>query len=150
MARRLAAHFGDFSLIRSARREDLEAIPGVGSLMSKAITSFFSEDRNASTLDALLERGVKAEITEPADTALPDIGTVVFTGMIPVPRVVAESAWREIGGSTKVSVSKKTTFVVVGENAGSKLKKAERLGVQVLNFDQFVERLRDLGGDIKV
>jgi len=150
VARRLAAHFGDFSLIRSARREDLEAIPGVGSLMSKAITSFFSEDRNASTLDALLERGVKAEITEPADTALPDIGTVVFTGMIPVPRVVAESAWREIGGSTKVSVSKKTTFVVVGENAGSKLKKAERLGVQVLNFDQFVERLRDLGGDIKV
>lgn len=150
VARQLAAHFGDFSLIRSARREDLEAIPGVGPLMSKAITNFFDEDRNTVTLDALLERGVKARVTDPADTALADLGAVVFTGTIPVPRVVAESAWRNIGGSVTGSVSKKTTFVVAGENAGSKLGKAEKLGVQVLNFEEFVERLRGLGGDIKV
>ena len=75
---------------------------------------------------------------------------MVFTGTIPVPRVVAESAWRNIGGSVTGSVSKKTTFVVAGENAGSKLGKAEKLGVQVLNFEEFVERLRGLGGDIKV
>jgi DNA ligase (NAD+) len=74
----------------------------------------------------------------------------VFTGTIPVPRVVAETAWRSVGGSTTGSVSRKTAFVVAGENAGSKLEKAERLGVEILDFEQFVERVRAHGGDVEV
>jgi DNA ligase (NAD+) len=64
--------------------------------------------------------------------------------------VVAETAWRRVGGSTTGSVSKKTAFVVAGEDAGSKLEKAEKLGVEVLDFDQFLERLREHGGDIEM
>jgi DNA ligase (NAD+) len=79
---------------------------------------------------------------------LPDLGAAVFTGTLPVGRVVAENAWRKIGGRVASSVSKKTAFVVVGEDAGSKLEKAEQLGVEVLDFDGFLARLHEHGGDI--
>ena len=149
VARDLATHFGDFARIRTATREELEAIPGVGPRMSEAIAGFFADERNRHALDAILERGVEPEVSEPVAADLPDLGTVVFTGTIPVPRVVAEKAWRRIGGSTAGSVSKKTAFVVAGENAGSKLDKAEKLGVEVLDFEQFLARLREHGGDLE-
>jgi DNA ligase (NAD+) len=63
--------------------------------------------------------------------------------------VVAETAWRRVGGSITGSVSKKTAFVVAGESAGSKLEKAEKLGVEVIDFEQFLVRLREHGGDVE-
>jgi DNA ligase (NAD+) len=148
VARDLASHFGSFGRIRAATREDLEAVSGIGPRMSEAITGFFADERNAEAVDALLAHGIEPAETEPRRTDLPDLGTVVFTGTIPVARVVAEEAWRSVGGSTASAVSKKTAFVVAGESAGSKLEKAEKLGVEVLDFDQFVKRLRELGGDL--
>ena len=85
---------------------------------------------------------------KPCIADLPDLGVVVFTGAIPIPRVVAETAWRAIGGSTSGSVSRKTAFVVAGEKAGSKFAKAEKLGVPVLDFDDFVAKVREHGGEI--
>ncbi|MGE0160908.1 MAG: NAD-dependent DNA ligase LigA [Gemmatimonadales bacterium] len=148
VARDLAAHFGDFARIRAATREELEAVSGIGPRMSEAISGFFAHPRNAAALDAILERGVRPRTTEPVRADLPDLGTAVFTGTLPVPRVVAESAWRKIGGKVAGAVSKKTAFVVAGDEAGSKLEKAEQLGVEVLDYDGFVARLRELGGDI--
>jgi len=149
VARDLAGHFGSFERIRAATREELEAVPGIGPRMSEVIAGFFADARNARAVDAILERGVEPQTTEPVAADLPDLGTVVFTGTIPVARVVAETAWRRVGGSTASSVSKKTAFVVAGENAGSKLEKAEKLGVEVLDFEQYLERLREHGGDIE-
>ncbi len=117
--------------------------------MSEAITGFFADERNAAAVDALLARGMSPVATEVVDANLPDLGAAVFTGTIPIPRIVAERAWRSVGGSTSSSVSKKTAFVVAAENAGAKRAKAERLGVEVLDFDQFVARLREHGGDIE-
>jgi DNA ligase (NAD+) len=148
VARDLARNFGSFNRLRVVTREDLEAVPGIGPRMSEAITGFFADERNAQALDALLAHGVEPQETEPAPPDLPDLGAAVFTGAIPVPRVVAESAWRRVGGTTTGSVSKKTAFVVAGEDAGSKLEKAEKLGVEVLDFEQFVERLREHGGEL--
>jgi len=150
VARDLARSFGTFEKIRGATREDLEAVDGIGPRMSEAITGFFADERNGAAVDALLARGMSPIATEVVDVDLPDLGAAVFTGTIPFPRVVAESAWRSVGGSTSSSVSKKTAFVVAGENAGAKLVKAEKLGVEVLDFDQFVARLREHGGDIEV
>ena len=150
VARDLARHLGSFEAIRSATREQLEAIDGIGPRMSEAITTFFEDARNAAAVDAILARGVEPETVEVRTNDLPDRGAAVFTGTIPVPRVVAEEAWRSVGGTTTGSVSKKTAFVVAGESAGSKLEKAERLGVEVLDFDGFVERIRELGGDMEV
>jgi DNA ligase (NAD+) len=148
VARDLASHFGSFDRIRSATREDLEAVSGIGPRMSEAITGFFADARNAEAVDALLAHGIEPAETEPRRTDLPELGVAVFTGTIPVARVVAEEAWRSVGGSTASAVSKKTAFVVAGESAGSKLEKAEKLGVEVLDFDQFVERLREHGGEL--
>jgi len=150
VARELAAHFGSFERIRAAGREELEAMQGIGPRMSEAITAFFADERNRAAVDALLAHGIEPTESEPRPTDLPDLGTAVFTGTIPVARVVAESAWRSVGGSTSGAVSKKTAFVVAGENAGSKLEKAEKLGVEVLDFDAFLDRLREHGGDIEV
>jgi len=149
VARDLSAHFGDFGRMRKATREELESVPGVGPKMSEAIAGFFADERNGRAIDAILSRGVEPEAAEPRQVDLPDLGTAVFTGAIPVPRVVAETAWRRVGGSTAGSVSKKTAFVVAGESAGSKLEKAEKLGVEVLDFEQFLERLREHGGSIE-
>lgn len=148
VARTLAEHFGTFEAIRTAGPEALVAIDGIGPRMSEAITGFFRDERNAAAVDALLEQGVEPQAVEVRGEALPELGTVVFTGAIPVPRVVAETAWRSVGGKTSGSVSKKTAFVVAGEAAGSKLEKAEKLGVEVLDFDQFRQRLAEHGGTI--
>jgi DNA ligase (NAD+) len=148
VARDLARHFGSFDAVRVASREELEAVPGIGPRMSEAILGFFGDERNQEAVQALLAQGVAPAVTEPMSTDLPDLGAAVFTGTLPVPRVVAEDAWRRVGGSTTGAVSKKTAFVVAGESAGSKLEKAEKLGVEVLDFDGFLERLRGHGGDL--
>jgi DNA ligase (NAD+) len=148
VARDLAAHFGDFGRLRAATREELQAIPGIGPRMSEAISEFFADPRNREAIDAILDRDVRPRASEPARTDLPDLGGAVFTGTLPVARVVAENAWRKIGGKVVGAVSKKTVFVVAGEDPGSKLEKAEKLGVEVLDYEGFVARLRELGGDV--
>lgn len=150
VARDLARHFGRFDAIRRATREELEAVHGVGPRMSEAITAFFAEARNDAAIQAILDRGVRPTETEPAPVAPAgaDAGAAVFTGAIPIPRGEAEAAWQAVGGRVVGSVSKKTDFVVAGENAGSKLEKAEKLGVPVLTFEEFVRKVEELGGSV--
>lgn len=150
VARTLARSFGTFDRIRGATREELEAIDGIGPRMSEAITGFFADERNAAVVDALLQRGVEPTEVEVVADDGPQLGTAVFTGTIPVARVVAETAWRGVGGKTAGSVSRKTAFVVAGDDAGSKLEKAQRLGVEVLDFEAFLARLREHGGELEV
>ena len=148
VARTLAETFGSFDAIRAASGEALMAVDGIGPRMSEAITGFFADERNAAAVDAVLSRGVEPRTVDVGTPDLPDLGTAVFTGAIPVPRIVAETAWRSVGGSTSGSVSKKTAFVVAGEKAGSKLEKAEKLGVEVLDFEAFLVRLAEHGGTL--
>ena len=89
--------------------------------------------------------------TEPVPQGAPDgdAGAALFTGTLPVARSVAEAAWQAVGGRVVASVSKKTAFIVAGESAGSKREKAEKLGVPVLSFDDFVRKLEELGGSVE-
>jgi DNA ligase (NAD+) len=148
VARALAVHFRDFDAVRSASREALEEVPGIGPKMSDAIAGFFEDERNAQAVEALLACGIAPVGPEVVDTSGEDRGTAVFTGALPVPRSEAEAAWRSVGGKVVGSVSGNTDFVVAGENAGSKLAKAEKLGVQVLDFETFVEKLTSFGGSL--
>ena len=148
VARTLASHFRSFGYIRTATADSLIEIDGIGPRMSEAITGFFANERNRAAVDEILTRGVEPTTIDVTPVDLPDLGTAVFTGAIPVPRVIAETAWRSIGGNTSGAVSKKTAFVVAGDKAGSKLAKAQRLGVEVLSFDQFLTRLQELGGSL--
>jgi DNA ligase (NAD+) len=148
VARDLAQHFGDFAAIRAASAEELQAVEGIGPKMSESIVTFLRDPRAIAAIDAILDRGVEPVGPEPHPEGLEDAGSAVFTGVIPIPRSEAEAAWRAVGGRTVGSVSKNTDFVVAGENAGSKLAKAEKLGVPVLDFEEFRAKVRELGGEI--
>jgi DNA ligase (NAD+) len=151
VARDLARHFGRFDAIRRATREELEAVHGVGPRMSEAITAFFADPKNDAAVQALLDKGVRPVESEPAPVAVAagDAGGAVFTGTLPIARSVAEAAWQAVGGRVVASVSKKTAFVVAGDEAGSKLEKAEKLGVPVLTYEEFVRKVEDLGGSVE-
>jgi DNA ligase (NAD+) len=148
VARSLAEHFGDFESIRGATREELEAVSGIGPKMSDAIAGFFGDERNASVVDELLRRGIRPVGPERTEGSLEDRGSAVFTGTLPVPRSEAEAAWRSVGGRVVGSVSGSTDFVVAGESAGSKLAKAEKLGIPVLGYEEFLEKLASFGGSL--
>ena len=150
VARDLSGHFGSIEAILGATAEELEQIDGIGPKMSEVITVFLEDERNRSAIDAILSRGIEPVASVPVARGLPSAGTAVFTGSLPIPRASAEAAWHAVGGRTASSVSAKTDFVVVGENAGSKQEKAERLQLVILNFGEFVAKVVSMGGEVDV
>ncbi|MFQ5678338.1 MAG: NAD-dependent DNA ligase LigA [Gemmatimonadota bacterium] len=157
VARDLARHFGSFEALRRADEEALQGVEGVGPKMAEAVAGFFREPRNAAILDRLLE---KVTLVEPgarkgSTTATGEAGQVgeeaaplaglrfVFTGELQrFARRDAEERVASLGGRTTSSVSARTDYVVAGPGAGSKLEKARKLGVEVLDEEGFLELLR--------
>ena len=149
VARDLSSHFGSIEAILAATAEELEQIDGIGPRMSEVITDFLEDERNRSAINAILSRGVEPVASAPVKKSLPSAGTAVFTGSLPIPRALAEAAWQAVGGRTASSVSSKNDFVVVGENAGSKKEKAERLELVILTFGEFVAKVTLMGGKVE-
>jgi DNA ligase (NAD+) len=135
----LAAEFGSLERLRGASEEDLVAVEGLGPNMAREIRLFF-EGHGGEMIDHLLEAGVRPQQAE-ARAEGPLTGkTFVFTGTLSrVTRPEAEELVRELGGKAGSSVSSKTSYLVAGEAAGSKLEKAQRLKVSVLTEDEFFE-----------
>ncbi len=148
-AANLARYFGDLDALMDADQEALEAVPDVGPVVAAHIHAFFGEDRNREVIRALQDLGVSWPKTE-AVGAIADSGpfagkTVVLTGTLQsMTRDEAKDRVRAAGGKVTGSVSKKTDFVVVGENAGSKLEKAQSLGVEVIDEERFTELLNNV------
>ena len=146
-ARDLADRFGSVDALRAATREELLTIDDVGEIVADSIVGFFADPANARLVDALLAAGVAPE-WETKDTAGgPFAGmTVVVTGTLSsMGRAEAEEAIRDAGGKAAGSVSKKTSLVVAGEAAGSKLTKAQSLGVRVIGEEEFLRMLGRTG-----
>lgn len=153
-ARLLARSYGSFDAFRSAMiaASDHEAeawaeltdIDGVGEVVAEAIVEFFKEAHNLTALDALLEQVAPEEAERPAKTGSPVAGkTVVFTGSLEkMSRQEAKEMAERLGAKVSGSVSKKTDLVVAGPGAGSKLKKAEEFGVEVIDEDAWFELVR--------
>ena len=142
-ARDLAERFGSMDGLRRAVREELVAMDDVGEIVADSILGFFEDTANVRLVDALLTAGVTPEAPKvrAAGGAFEGM-TVVVTGTLTrFSRAEAEEAIREGGGKAAGSVSKKTSLVVAGEAAGSKLTKAESLGVPVIGEDEFLRRL---------
>lgn len=139
-ANNLAAHFGFLARIGEASIEELVTINDVGEVVAKHIHHFFSEPHNQQVINKLLEAGVSFEELEPkADTEdLPLNGqTAVITGTLThLTRDEAKAQLEQLGAKVSGSVSSKTSFLVAGDKAGSKLAKAQKLGVRVLNEDE--------------
>jgi DNA ligase (NAD+) len=149
VARDLARAFGDMESLRSADAETLETVDGVGPIMAGRITEFFAEPHNAENLERLL-----SYMRELAAPERPVVGgalegkTFVFTGGLDsMSRSDAKKRVEALGAKATGSVSKKTDYVVAGEDPGSKLEKAEKLGLTVLDEKGFLDMLADLEGE---
>ena len=139
-ARDLMAHFGTLEALMAASEEELVSIEDVGGIVAASITEFFSDEENMAFVRRLLECGVSPQVKkeEAAGTLFAGM-TFVLTGTLPtLSRAQAEELIRQNGGKASGSVSKKTSVVLAGESAGSKLEKAQKLGVRIMDEAEFL------------
>jgi DNA ligase (NAD+) len=140
----LARNFVDFSALRRASEDEIQRVPDVGPVVAKHVAAYFADVDNSKVVDRLLAAG----ITWPVPAAVSAGGahsnkTFVLTGTLQsLTRDEATEAVVQRGGTVSGSVSKKTDYVVAGDEAGSKLKKAEQLGIRILDEAAFLKMLK--------
>ncbi|MBZ5487230.1 NAD-dependent DNA ligase LigA [Halomonas aquamarina] len=142
-AANLARHFGTLQALQAAEQATLEAVNDVGPIVAAHVHTFFQQPHNKDTIAALIAAGVTWEEAEVARGPTPLEGqTWVLTGaMESMTRDEGKARLQALGAKVAGSVSRKTTALVAGEAAGSKLAKAEELGVEVVDEATFIERL---------
>ncbi len=147
VAKVLADNFGTIDALKAATEEELTAVNEVGPQVAQSVQRFFADENNLTLVDRLLEGGVKIQEIEPKAEATDqrfENMTFVFTGALEkFTRSEAAQMVQERGGRASGSVSKKTSYVIAGPGAGSKLRKAEELEVKVLNEDEFLALIND-------
>ncbi|MEE4173105.1 MAG: NAD-dependent DNA ligase LigA [Xanthomonadales bacterium] len=145
-AANLARHFRSLEALRDADLEALEAVPDVGPIVAAHVHAFFDEPHNLEVLEALEAAGVRYEAPEVIEGPQPLAGqTWVLTGTLSMPRIKAKNILESLGAKVSGSVSGKTSVVLAGDSAGSKLEKAERLGVTVMTNEEFRDLLAEHG-----
>lgn len=143
-AKDLVSRFKSIEGLKNATFEELVSVPDVGDIVAQDVMSFFKEEKVLETIDELLALGVNPKFEEVEVTENPFMGkTVVATGSLQnYSRSEIKEKLESLGAKVAGSVSKKTDYVIAGEAAGSKLTKAEELGVKVLSEEEFEEILR--------
>ena len=143
-ARDLAHHFGSLEAVEKASVEELTAIQDVGDIVASSVVEFFSFHENLEMVNRLLSAGVTPVHESDAVSDALSGKTIVVTGTLPtLSREEAEKLITQHGGKAGSSVSKKTAFVLAGEKAGSKLTKAQTLGIPVIDEAAFLSMLSD-------
>lgn len=159
-SKRLARHFISFAALREAAEhavppagkgdpgnagwQELRSVGGIGDVVAEAVVDFFAEDHNREAVQKLLDAGVAPRDEEIVETSSSPVAgkTVVFTGGLEkMTRDEAKAMAERLGAKVSGSVSKKTDLVVAGPGAGSKLKQATDLGIEVIDEDQWLERV---------
>lgn len=139
----LADYFKDIDLVMNASVDDILQIDGFGKIMAESVVEFFSSDSTKELIAKLKEAGVNMKSTNVVEDTRFSGMTFVLTGTLPtLKRAEASKIIESFGGKTSSSVSKKTTYVLAGEDAGSKLDKANKLGVQVISEEEFKEMIK--------
>lgn len=139
----LMAHFGTLEALMGATEQELVDIEDVGEIVASSITEYFTDEENRRFVNRLLEAGVHPQMhmQEDAGTLFEGL-TFVLTGTLPtLSRAQAQEMIRKNGGKATGSVSKKTSIVLAGESAGSKLDKARELGVTIIDEAQFLRMI---------
>jgi DNA ligase (NAD+) len=139
----LAQNFGNIAALQSATVEKLSSIHEIGDVIAQSVYDFFHSPAGEKTIQALKQVGVDPKMETPARAQQPLAGlTIVVTGTLKkLKRDEIERLITDLGGRAAGSVSRKTSFVVAGEEAGSKLDKAKELGVEVLSESEFLKRI---------
>lgn len=143
-AKLLAGHFHTMEKLIAASEEELAAIEGFGPIMAKSVRAYFDLAGTAHLLSRLKEAGVNMTALSAAQDLRLAGKTFVLTGTLPtLTRQEATELVERYGGKTSSSVSKKTGYVIAGEDAGSKLTKAQQLNVPILSEEEFLKLLED-------
>lgn len=138
----LAEHFGSLDAVMNATEDELRSIDDIGEVMANSIKRWFSLSDSHEFIEKLRAAGVNMEYKGEKRGTVFAGQTFVLTGTLTkFTRSEAEERIEKLGGKASSSVSKKTTYVVAGESAGSKLKKANELGIQVLTEEEFLQML---------
>ncbi len=143
-AKDLARHFGNLDALMRASEAELQQVPDVGPVVAASIAHFFAEPHNIEVIEQLRAAGVQWPEGESMILAMAPLAgkTFVLTGALPtLSRDAAKEMIEALGGKVAGSVSKKTDYVVAGAEAGSKLEKAQELGLKILDEAQFKELL---------
>ena len=139
----LASAFGNLDALMNASAEELTAIPDIGGITAASIASWFEQSQSRHMIERLRAAGVNFECKRTISDARFTGMTFVLTGALTkFTRDEATERIELLGGKASGSVSRKTTYVVVGENAGSKERKARELGIPILTEDQFLEMMK--------
>jgi DNA ligase (NAD+) len=140
-AKLLAARFGNMENIIAAKQEDLTTINEIGPEIASSIIKFFHEPKNIEVMEKFIKAGVKPQKKEIAvDSNTLQGKSFVFTGTLAnMPRNTAKEIVESLGGSVHSSTTAKTTYVVAGNDPGSKLDKAQSLGITILTENEFLK-----------
>lgn len=140
----LASCFGSLDKLMKATEEELTAVPDVGAVTAAYIVNWFRQEQSAHMVERLRQAGVNFESKRVVtDTRFAGMTFVLTGALTKFTRDEATERIEHFGGKAAGSVSKKTTYVVVGENAGSKERKARELGIPILSEDQFLEMIAE-------
>ncbi|MBR0415256.1 MAG: NAD-dependent DNA ligase LigA [Clostridia bacterium] len=142
-AAQLAVHFGSMDALMAATEEEILAIEGFGEIMAKSVAEFFATEQNRAMVESLKELGLNMQSLATIKDERFKGQTFVLTGSLSkFTRTEASKIIESYGGKTSGSVSKKTSIVLAGEAAGSKLTKAQSLGIKIINEDEFEEMIK--------
>jgi DNA ligase (NAD+) len=141
-ARTLAKHFKSLELMKLATIEELETLPDIGPIVAHNIHSFFQQSHNLEIIQRLLDAGIHWDSIDDEDNLIFDGLSFVLTGSLQtMSRDEAKQKLISLGAKVSGSVSKKTNYVVFGENPGSKYEKAVELGVETITEQAFLEMI---------
>lgn len=140
----LATHFGTLLKLANASQEDLEAIPQIGSVVARSIHKWFDDVANKAFIHKLTRAGVEPakSVTGASGGRLKGLSFVLTGGLQTMTRDEAKARIRAFGGDSTESVSKKTDFVIAGNDPGSKRQDAEKLGVKIISEKEFLTMLK--------
>jgi DNA ligase (NAD+) len=138
----LAEKFGSLEALMGADEETLQGLDQIGPVMAKSVFEYFRDEDNAAVVRELLAAGVRPEKPQQKQSDVLAGKSIVVTGTLEsFTRQGIKKAIKDNGGKSSSSVSKKTSFVIAGANAGSKRDTAEKLGVEVIDEQRFMEMI---------
>lgn len=139
----LADHFKSIEKIMEADADEILQIDGYGQIMAESVVDFFANPKSRALIESIKSQGVNTESTAVVKDDRFSGMTFVLTGTLPtLKRAEASAIIESFGGKTSSSVSKKTTYVLAGEEAGSKLDKANALGIDIIDEEKFAEMIK--------